>query len=59
MNEIMETLKGKKTYGLCAIGLAIVGAVSLGWISLEPKLYDEMKAVLVFGAIAALRAGIK
>lgn len=58
-NELMTIGKGSRTYGLCALGLAIVGAVSAGWIQLDPKLYDELKTAIVFAAIAALRAGVQ
>ena len=58
MNDLIESLKGRKTYGLCAMGLGIMGAVSLGWIEIAPELYDQLKSALVFGAIAALRGGM-
>lgn len=54
----LDFLKGKKTYGLCALGLGLVAAVNLGWISLDPKVFDELKSALVFAAIAALRSGV-
>ena len=59
MAEFLEKIKGKKTYGLCVLGLALIGAVILGWVNLDPKLYDELKTALIFAAIAALRGGLK
>lgn len=56
--DVFSVLKDGKTYGLCALGLALIGAVALGWIYLDPKLLEELKSALVFGAIAALRAGV-
>lgn len=49
-------LEGKKTLGQCAIGLGLIGAVAVGWIEIDPKLYAQLKDALIFGAIAALRA---
>lgn len=59
MDELLTALKGRRTYMLCALGLALVGAVSFGWIQLEPKVYEKLLATLVFAAIAALRAGVQ
>ena len=55
----MEILKNRKTYGFVAIGLAIIGAVALGWAQIDPVLKQDIINAITLGAIAALRASIK
>jgi len=58
MGNLWKSLSGVKTYGLCALGLALVGAIGSGWIQIDPKFYEELKTSIIFAAIAALRAGV-
>jgi hypothetical protein len=52
--KAIEFLKGKRTYGLAAIGLLYVGGVYLGWWSWDEKVL----AGLGLGALATLRSAI-
>jgi len=56
--EIIDKLKGSKTYGLCAVGLLLFAAVKLSWIELDPKLFNDLQGAITLAAIAALRAGV-
>lgn len=56
MESVMKYLEGKKTYGLCALGLAIYGAHQIGWIVLDAKLVSDLMTAITLASIAALRA---
>lgn len=58
MNELIKSLEGKKTYGLCAIGLALIAAFNLHWISIPQDQLNELTSLITLAAIAALRAGV-
>lgn len=55
----MDILKNRKTYGLVALGLGFIGAVVLGWVTIDPQVYQQTVNAITLAAIAALRAGIK
>ncbi len=56
--DILKALEGKKTYGLCAIGLAIIAAYNLHWIVIPEDQLKEISNIIILAAIAALRAGV-
>ena len=56
MDKIIAMLEGKKTYGLCAIGIFILAAVSLHWITIDPQQLSDLKGAITLAAIAALRS---
>lgn len=51
--------QNRKTYGLVALGLGVIAAVSFGWIVIDPQVYQQVINAVTLAAIAALRAGIK
>lgn len=56
MTELLKKLEGSKTYGLVALGLAVIAAVNLHWLEVDPKIYTDLKSGLILAALAALRA---
>ncbi len=56
---IQNSLKGSKTFGLCALGLGFIGAYQLGWISIPQDQLNQIINTVLFAAVGALRAGIK
>lgn len=56
MQEILDFLKGKKTYFLAAAGACTAIATFLGG---ESTLYQLIAALFGAGGLASLRAGIK
>jgi hypothetical protein len=54
--EIVKYLEGKKTYLACALGLFLIAAVSLGWITIPKERVQEIVNGVTLVAIAALRA---
>lgn len=57
MGKILELLEGKKTYLLVAVGLAVQGAVWLGFITQEQA--NPILGTLGVGTAATIRAAIK
>ena len=56
MSNVIEFLKGKKTY-LCAAGIFIVaGCEALGWITKD--LSDTLKGILGACAVASIRSAV-
>lgn len=53
----MDFLRGKKTYLFAGLGALLTLGHLLGWVNLE--VYQELMALLGFGSVAALRAGMK
>lgn len=56
LTKIKASLEGKKTYGLCALGIFIFAAAQLHWIQLDPKMLQELQGTITLAAIAALRS---
>ena len=56
--NITQWLQGKKTYGLTAIGLALVAAVKFHWIAIDPQTFQQLVDAVILAAIAALRSGV-
>ena len=57
--QLEKYLEGKKTYGLVFVGIVLIGAVQLGWITLPTDQVNELSNLITLSAIAAMRAGIK
>lgn len=57
-NRIEEWLKGKKTYGLVAMGLLLWAGAHLGWFAIDPSTLKDLENVVTLTAIATLRAGL-
>ncbi len=57
MGDVLEFLKGKKTYVLAVAGAVVMGLWMAGVLDQEAA--DALLAMLGFGSIAALRAGIQ
>lgn len=59
LEQLKELSRKRKTYAFVSIGLGVIGAVMLGWVTIDPKLYQDIINAITLAAIAALRAGIK
>ena len=57
MSNLREMLKGKKTYALAFLGALLTFAHLMGWLDMGA--YNQLMALLGFGGLAALRAGVK
>jgi hypothetical protein len=57
MNDLIETLKGKKTYFLAGIGAIVTFLYFLGVI--DQAMYIGILGLLGFGSAASIRAGMK
>jgi hypothetical protein len=56
LTQIETWLSGKKTFLQVALGFALIGAVRLGLVYVDPQLQQDLINALILGAIAALRA---
>lgn len=57
MGKFLEILEGKKTYLLVAVGLAVQGAVWLGFISQDQA--NPILGTMGIGTAATIRAAVK
>lgn len=57
MNELIDSLKGYKTYLVVAISIIITGLLGTGYISQEQ--YEMFQGILAALGLGFLRAGVK
>lgn len=55
MDKLFQLLEGKKTLGVCALGIGIIAAVHLHWLQIDPQQLSDLKSGIILAAIAALR----
>lgn len=53
--EIFKWFEGKKTLLACALGLALIGAVGMGWIQIPKEQFNQIVEGMTLVAIAMLR----
>ena len=55
--DILNALKGKKTYLVSALLFVLGGSYALGWI--DKQMVETLSVLLTGAGFAALRAGVK
>jgi hypothetical protein len=57
IKNMIDLLKGKRTYLLVVAAFAVIAGYLFGWI--DQTTADVILPILGFGSVASLRAGIK
>lgn len=58
MQDILIAMRGKKTFGLVAVGLFLLAAGFLGWVEIPADQVRSLLDAIILGSIATLRAGV-